>query len=89
MAGLMIGTGGQERGCPVLLFQERKAVSSADWGEPGGCANDVRSRRIAPARNELHNGSSKSEREATSGRSTNYGRGHLVPAFLGIGRNSS
>jgi Tripartite tricarboxylate transporter family receptor len=63
-----------------------KAVSSADWGEPGGRASDVRWRRIALARKELHNGLNKSEREATRGRSTKYGRGHLVPAFRGIGR---
>ena len=74
---------------PSCYFRDRKAVSSADWREPGGCASDVRWRRIAPARKELHNGSNKSEREPTNGRSTNYGRGHLVPAFRGIGRNFS
>ena len=74
---------------PSCYFRDRKAVSSADWGEPGGCASDVRWRRIAPARNELHNASNKSEREPTTGRSTNYGREHLGPAFPRIGRNAS
>src|SRR6516225_6649100 len=55
----------------------RRSVRSADCGGPGECASDVRSRGIAPARKELRNGSSKSERESTSGRSTNYGSGHL------------
>jgi hypothetical protein len=66
-----------------------KQVSSADWAESGGHASDARWRRIAPARNELHNGSNKSEREPTSGRSTDYGLGHLVQAFRGIARNFS
>ena len=64
-------------------------VSSVHCGEPGGCGSAVRWRCIAPARKELHNGSNKSEREPTNGRSTNYGRGHLVPAFRSIGRNFS
>jgi hypothetical protein len=61
-------------------------IRSADCGGPGECASDVRSRRIAPARKELRNGSSKSERESTSGRSTNYGSGHLIRVFRDIGR---
>jgi hypothetical protein len=64
-------------------------VSSADCGEPGECARPVRWRRVAPVRKEFHNGSNKSEREPTNGRSTNYGRGHLVPAFRSSGRNFS
>ena len=64
----------------------RRSVRSADCGGPGECASDVRSRGIAPARKELRNGSSKSERESTSGRSTNYGSGHLIRVFRDIGR---
>ena len=46
----------------------------------------MRSRGIAPVRKELRNGSSKSERESTSGRSTNYASGHLIRVFRDIGR---
>jgi hypothetical protein len=35
----------------------RKAVSPVDCCERGGCASDVRWRRISPARKELRNGS--------------------------------
>jgi hypothetical protein len=63
------------------------SAGAADFGAPEWCASDARWRRIAPAREELHNGSNKSEREPTSGRPINYGRGHLVPAFRGIGRH--
>ena len=62
------------------------AVSFADWGVQGRCASDARWRRNAPARKELRNGSNKSEREPTSGRSTNYGSGYLIPVFRDIGR---
>jgi len=41
----------------------------------------VRGRRSAPTRNELRNGSNKTEREPTTGHSTDYVIGHLVPAF--------
>src|SRR6516225_3797150 len=64
----------------------RRSVRSADCGGPGECASDVRSRGIAPSRKELRNGSSKSERESTSSRSTNYGSGHLIQVFRDIGR---
>src|SRR5262249_33294136 len=50
-------------------------VSSEDRGERGRSANDVCWRRIALARKALRNGSSKSEREPTSARSTSYGSG--------------
>ena len=46
----------------------------------------MRSRGVAPVRKELRNGSSKSERESTSGRSTNYASGHLIRVFRDIGR---
>jgi hypothetical protein len=66
--------------------ESANAVSFADWGEQGRCASDARWCRNAPARKELRNGSNKSEREPTSGRSTNYGSGHLIRVFRDIGR---
>jgi hypothetical protein len=66
--------------------ESANAVSFADWGEQGRCASDARWRRNAPARKELRNGSNKSEHEPTSGRSTNYGSGHLIRVFRDIGR---
>ena len=66
--------------------ESANAVSFADWGEQGRFASDAHWRRNAPARKELRNGSNKSERESTSGRSTNYGSGHLIPVFRDIGR---
>src|SRR5215813_13038707 len=55
--------------------ESANAVSFADWGEQGRCASDARWCRNAPVRKELRNGSNRSEREPTSGRSTNYGSG--------------
>jgi len=66
--------------------ESASAVSFADWGEQGPFASDARWRRNAPARKALRNGSNKSAREATSGRSTNYGSGHLIRVFRDIGR---
>jgi len=57
-----------------------------DYGERGRCVCDV---GVAPARKELRSGPNKSEREPTSARSTNYGSGHLIPAFHGTGRTFS
>jgi hypothetical protein len=42
--------------------------------------------RVAPAHDEPRSGSNNSERESTSGRSTNYGSGHLIRVFRDIGR---
>jgi hypothetical protein len=42
--------------------------------------------RVAPARDEPRTGSNNSERESTSGRSTNYGSGYLIRVFHDIGR---
>jgi hypothetical protein len=42
--------------------------------------------RVAPARDEPRTGSNNSERVSTSGRSTNYGSGHLIRVFRDIGR---
>src|SRR5258706_5325206 len=53
-----------------------RRVSSVDCGEREESASDERLRRIAPAHKELRSGSSKSEREPTSSRSTNYGNVH-------------
>jgi hypothetical protein len=43
----------------------------------------------APARDEPRKGSNKSERGSTSGRSINYGSGHLIQAFRDIGRSGT
>src|SRR5262249_26545751 len=61
-------------------------VNSVDHGERGRCVCDV---GVAPARKELRSGPNKSEREPTSAHSTNYGSGHLIPAFHGTGRTFS
>src|SRR5262245_31959768 len=66
--------------------ESANAVSFADWGEQERCASDARWRRNAPARKALRNGSNKSEREPTSGRSINYASGHLIRVFRDIGR---
>jgi hypothetical protein len=42
--------------------------------------------RVAPAHDEPRSGSNNSERESTSGRSTNYGGGDLIRVFRDIGR---
>src|SRR6516164_8204500 len=41
---------------------------------------------VAPPHEEPRSGSSSSAHESTSGRSTNYGSGHLIRVFLDIGR---
>jgi hypothetical protein len=41
---------------------------------------------FAPAHEEPRSGSNNSERESTSGRSTNYVSGHLIRVFRDIGR---
>jgi hypothetical protein len=42
--------------------------------------------RVAPAHDEPRSGSNSSERESTSGRSTNSGSAHLIRVFHDIGR---
>jgi hypothetical protein len=42
--------------------------------------------RVAPAHDEPRRGPNNSERESTSGRSTDYGSGHLIRVFRDIGR---
>src|SRR5262249_61903367 len=83
-----IGKLAQKRNVVVchLSVRPRRSVRSADCGGPGECASDLHSRRIAPARKELRNGSSKSEREPTKAHSTNCGSGHLIRVFRDIGR---
>jgi hypothetical protein len=89
--------GRKARSITTLSYQHEAAPAPqlGLWaGFPGlrereRCASDVRWHRIAPARKELRNGSNKSEREPTSGRSTDYGSGHPVQAFHDIGRTFS
>src|SRR6516165_663770 len=67
----------------------QRAEQSTLWitaSEDGASATCV---GVAPACNELRSGPNKSEREPTSARSTNYGSGHLIPAFHGTGRTFS
>jgi hypothetical protein len=59
--------------------------SSADYCERGRCVPAVFGVGVAPDE-EPRSGSSSSARESTSGRSTNYGRGHLIRVFRDIGR---
>ena len=59
--------------------------SSADYCERGKCVPAVFGVGVAPDE-EPGSGSSSSARESTSGRSTNYGRGHLIRVFRDIGR---
>ena len=59
--------------------------SSADYCERGKCVPAVFGVGVAPDE-EPRSGSSSSARESTSGRSTNYGRGHLIRVFRDIGR---
>jgi hypothetical protein len=66
-----------------------RAEQSTLWitaSEDGASATCV---GVAPACKELRSGPNKSEREPTSARSTNYGSGHLIPAFHGTGRTFS
>src|SRR5215831_16062981 len=58
-------------------------ITASEDGASSACVG------VAPARKELRSGPNKSEREPTSARSTNYGSGHLIPAFHGTGRTFS
>ena len=62
------------------------SFSSGDCCEVGRCVLAIFGVRVAPAHDEPRNGSNNSERESTSGRSTNYGSGHLIRVFRDIGR---
>jgi hypothetical protein len=73
----------------VPLQRLERAEQSTLWitaNEDGAASACV---GVAPARKELRSGPNKSEREPTSARSTNYGSGHLIPAFHGTGRTFS
>ena len=54
-------------------------ITASEDGASAACVG------VAPACKELRSGPNKSEREPTSARSTNYGSGHLSPAFHGTG----
>jgi hypothetical protein len=58
-------------------------ITASEVGASATCVG------VAPACKELRSGPNKSEREPTSARSTNYGSGHLIPAFHGTGRTFS
>ena len=58
-------------------------IKASEDGASGTCVG------VAPACEELRSGSNNSEREPTSGRSTNYGSGHLIQVFHGTGRTFS
>jgi hypothetical protein len=60
--------------------------SSADWCERRRFVPAIFGVRVAPACDEPRSGSNNSERESTSGLSTNYGSGHLIRVFRDIGR---
>src|SRR5262249_61752465 len=60
--------------------------SSADCCERRRCLPAIFGVRVAPARDEPRSGSNNSERESTSGRSTNYGSEDLIRVFRDIGR---
>src|ERR1700730_13320175 len=62
------------------------SFSSADCCERRRCVPAIFGVRVAPARDEPRSGSNNSERGPTSGRSTNYGSGHLIRVFRDIGR---
>jgi hypothetical protein len=67
----------------------QRAEQSTLWitaSEDGASATCV---GVAPACKDLRSGPNKSEREPTSARSTDYGSGHLIPAFHGTGRTFS
>jgi hypothetical protein len=61
------------------------SFSSADCCERRRCVPAIFGLRVAPAHDELRSGSNNSERGPASGRSTNYGSGHLIRVFRDIG----
>src|SRR5262249_42735834 len=58
---------------------------SADYCERGKCVPASLDVGVAPAHEEPRSRLSNSARESTSGRPTNYGRGHLIRVFRDIG----
>jgi hypothetical protein len=80
-----MSSGGRAFGWRLWLHRS-VSFSSGDCCEIGRCAPAIFGVRVAPARDEPRTGSNNSEHEATSGRSTNYGSGHLIRVFRDIGR---
>jgi hypothetical protein len=60
--------------------------SSVDCYERGRYVPAIFRVRVAPAHDEPRSGLNNSERESTSGRSTDYVSGHLIRVFRDIGR---
>src|SRR5262249_24389441 len=71
---------GRKRSLPL----HHSALS--DCCERGRCAPAMFDVGVAPPHEEPRSGSSSSAHESTSGRSTNYGSGHLIRVFRDIGR---
>jgi hypothetical protein len=63
--------------------------NSADCYERGRCVSAIVGVRVAPAHDEPRNELNSTERESTSGRSTNSGSAHLIRVFHDIGRTVS
>jgi hypothetical protein len=71
---------------PRLWSHFLVSISSPDCCERGRCVLAIFGVRVVPAHDEPRSGSNNSERGPTSGRSTNYGSGHLIRVFRDIGR---
>jgi hypothetical protein len=65
------------------------SFNSADCCARERCVAAISGFRVAPAHDKPHSGQNNSERESTSGRSTDYGSGHLIRVFRDIGRTFS
>ena len=68
------------------LLRPLVSFSSADRCERRRCVPAISDVRVAPAHGQPRSRSNNSERGSTSGRSTNYGSGHLILIFRDIGR---
>jgi hypothetical protein len=84
--GRLVPAGARSNRQPRLWLHLLVSFSSADCCERRRCVPAIFGVRVAPARDETRSGSNNSERGPTSGRSTNYGSGHLVRVFRDIGR---
>jgi len=72
--------------CLDTPFGSVSSFSSADYCERGKCVPAMFGVGVAPAHEEPRSGSNNSAHEPTSGRSTNYGSGHLIRVFRDIER---
>jgi len=79
--------------CPAEASSNRRhalqhliSFRSAECCERGRCVPAIVGVRVALAHDELRIVQNNSERESTSGRSTDCGTGHLIRAFHDIGR---